>query len=120
MKLKGLLKLSNWNFVFFVLKGGIIIFRMVKEKFDQIMQSNVQYKAHKVLSGILMTSNGMLSDAKVVAIATGTKCISDKSGDENGTILHDMHAEVLTRRSFVRFLYNQLTSVLNSTLLLDH
>lgn len=90
---------------------------MVKIKFDQIMESHLQFKAHKVRSGIVMTTNGMsLNDAKVVAIATGTKCISASGIKEykNGIMVHDMHAEVLARRNFVRFLYNQLTAMLNS------
>lgn len=87
---------------------------MVKNKFDHLMQNELQYKAHKVRSGIVMTNGSSVDDAKVVAIGTGTKCFTDKYKDENGTILHDMHAEVLARRSFIRFLYDQLVAMVNS------
>ncbi len=88
-------------------------FRLVKTKFDEFMQNDVQYKAHKVRSGIVMTNGKELDDAMVVAIGTGSKCCEDKHDDKNGTILHDMHAEVLARRSFVRFLYDQLIDMMN-------
>lgn len=87
---------------------------MVKNKFDDLMQNELQYKGHKVRSGIIMTNGASVDDAKVVAIGTGTKCFADKYKDENGAILHDMHAEVLARRSFIRFLYDQLVAMVNS------
>lgn len=86
----------------------------MKNKFDDLMQNDLQYKAHKVRSGIVMTNGWSLDEAKVVAIGTGTKCFSDKYKDQNGTILHDMHAEVLARRSFIRFLYDQLEAMVDS------
>lgn len=90
---------------------------MVKSKFDEIMERHLQYKAHKVRAGIVMTTHGMsLKNAKVVAIGTGTKCIN-LYNDQDGTVLHDMHAEVLARRSFVRFLYDQLKAMMNSKLI---
>lgn len=79
------------------------------------MQNDLQYKAHKVRSGIIMTNGWSIDDAKVVAIGTGTKCFSDKLKDKNGTILHDMHAEVLARRSFIRFLCDQLKALVDDS-----
>lgn len=91
---------------------------MVKTKFDETMERHQRYKAHKVLAGIVMTTHGMsLDNARVVAIGTGTKCISNINHDEDGTILHDMHAEVLARRSFVRFLCQQLSAFQKSKLI---
>lgn len=87
---------------------------MVKNKFDDLMVHDLQYKAHKVRSGIVMTNGMYVNGAKVVAIGTGTKCFADNSKDKNGIILHDMHAEVLARRSFVLFLYNQLLALVDS------
>ncbi|KAG4076964.1 hypothetical protein HA402_015951 [Bradysia odoriphaga] len=85
---------------------------LVKSKFDELMRIDVQHKAHKVLSGIVMTNGMSVNDATVVAVGTGTKCFADKRKDKNGRVLHDMHAEVLVRRSFVRFLYRELLSML--------
>lgn len=95
-----------------------ILFRMVKSKFDQIMERHQQLKTHRVRAAIIMTNGESLKKTKVVAIGTGTKCL-DVHFDEAGTVLHDMHAEVLARRSFVRFLYDQLKAMMNSMLILD-
>lgn len=84
------------------------------------MERHTGYKAHKVIAGIVMTNGMSLENAKVVAIATGTKCIPNVNEDEDGTIVHDMHAEVLARRSFVRFLCNQLNAMLKSKLISDN
>lgn len=53
-----------------------------------------------------------LRSAQVVSLATGTKCLdSDKVSDLVGT-LSDLHAEVISRRALVRFLYAQLELLL--------
>lgn len=87
---------------------------MVKTKFNEVMERHDRFKAHKVLASIIMTNGMSLDNATVVAIGTGTKCFSNINDDENGTILHDMHAEVLARRSFVRFLCKQLNAMMMS------
>ncbi|XP_037041410.1 double-stranded RNA-specific editase Adar-like isoform X2 [Bradysia coprophila] len=86
--------------------------RMVKTKFDDIMVRDLRYKEHKVLAGIVMTTHALSPpSAKVVAIGTGTKCFENVNRDGGGTILHDMHAEVVARRSFKRFLCHQLNEM---------
>ncbi|CAK9820767.1 tRNA-specific adenosine deaminase 1 [Anthophora plagiata] len=68
-------------------------------------------KEWTVLSGIVLKkSNGSLS---LVALATGTKCLGEidlinTELYEEGCRLSDSHAEVLARRAFLRYLYEQL------------
>ena len=69
----------------------------------------------KVLSAIVMmrgsSGTGMVSSevgGEVVAIGTGCKCIKGENISESGLAVNDCHAEVLARRSLLRFLYNQL------------
>uniref|UniRef100_A0A8C3B1T8 Adenosine deaminase RNA specific B2 (inactive) n=1 Tax=Cyclopterus lumpus TaxID=8103 RepID=A0A8C3B1T8_CYCLU len=70
--------------------------------------STSSYGHHKVLAAVVMTRGFDLRSAQVVSLATGTKCLdSDNAGDRGGT-LSDCHAEVLSRRALVRFLYAQL------------
>ncbi|KAH0537778.1 tRNA-specific adenosine deaminase 1 [Cotesia glomerata] len=67
-----------------------------------------------VLSGIVLKNEHCL---KVVSLATGTKCLSSKelintNLYDMGSRLSDSHAEVLTRRAFLRYLYDQLDQLL--------
>ncbi|XP_033224465.1 tRNA-specific adenosine deaminase 1 isoform X2 [Belonocnema kinseyi] len=68
-----------------------------------------------VLSSIVLKSG--VDELSVVALCTGTKCLSGKEltstkFEERGSRLSDSHAEILTRRAFLRYLYSQIASVL--------
>ncbi|XP_053979128.1 tRNA-specific adenosine deaminase 1-like isoform X1 [Hylaeus volcanicus] len=71
-----------------------------------------------VLSGIVLRKgDGLLS---LVALATGTKCLGeiDLINTElykDGCRLNDSHAEVLARRAFLRYLYEQINLLLDGT-----
>lgn len=64
-----------------------------------------------VLSGIILENTvGSLS---LVALATGTKCLGESelinnTQEKRGSRLSDSHAEVLARRAFIRYLYDQI------------
>lgn len=45
---------------------------------------------------------------EVVALGTGSKCMTGENISGNGLTIHDSHAEVIARRAFCRFLYSQL------------
>lgn len=53
-----------------------------------------------------------LRSARVVSLATGTKCLDFDSVSDRGGTLSDCHAEVVSRRALVRFLYAQLELLL--------
>ncbi|XP_055540932.1 tRNA-specific adenosine deaminase 1 [Wyeomyia smithii] len=45
---------------------------------------------------------------EVVALGTGTKCLGSDQLSPKGDMLNDSHAEVLTRRAFLRYLLKQM------------
>lgn len=61
-----------------------------------------------ILSAIVMERE---NNYEIVAMGTGTKCIGQNMLTANGDILNDSHAEVITRRAFIRFLLHQINAV---------
>lgn len=82
--------------------------KMVQEKFAELMAGQEMYAKRKVLAGIVMTQDGRLEDAKVISVSTGTKCINGEHISIIGAVVNDCHAEILSRRCLMVFLYSQL------------
>uniref|UniRef100_A0A8C9ZYR1 Adenosine deaminase RNA specific B2 (inactive) n=1 Tax=Sander lucioperca TaxID=283035 RepID=A0A8C9ZYR1_SANLU len=91
------------------------IFHLVREKYSELTDgcfSTSSQARHKVLAGIVMTRGFDLRSAQVVSLATGTKCLDSDNVSDHGGTLSDCHAEVVSRRALVRFLYAQLELLL--------
>ncbi|XP_071795376.1 uncharacterized protein [Asterias amurensis] len=62
----------------------------------------------KVLAALIMKT-GEADKGRVISLGTGNRCVTgDMLSLEGGTV-NDSHAEIITRRAFLRYLYNQLT-----------
>ncbi|XP_007452548.1 PREDICTED: double-stranded RNA-specific editase 1 isoform X1 [Lipotes vexillifer] len=89
--------------------------RLVLEKFGDLTDNfTAPHARRKVLAGIVMTTGTDVKDAKVISVSTGTKCINGEYMSDRGLALNDCHAEIISRRSLLRFLYTQLELYLNS------
>lgn len=96
-----------------------LVCKLVLEKFGELTNSfTAQTARRKVLAGIVMTLDPAIvpghPEAQALCVATGTKCINGEYLSSQGTSLNDCHAEVIARRSLLRFLYAQLQLHLDS------
>ncbi|KAM7133500.1 double-stranded RNA-specific editase 1 isoform 1-T3 [Molossus nigricans] len=89
--------------------------RLVLDKFGDLTENfSSPHARRKVLAGIVMTTGTDVKDAKVICVSTGTKCINGEYMSDRGLALNDCHAEIISRRSLLRFLYTQLELYLNN------
>lgn len=87
--------------------------KLVQDKFAELMMGQETYAKRKVLAGIVMTENGQLENAKVISVSTGTKCINGEHISIIGAVVNDCHAEIISRRCLMVFLYSQLRLLCN-------
>lgn len=71
------------------------------------MSSNGQYAGYKVIAGVVKSIDDDRNRLTVVSIGTGSKFLYEKHLNSNGNAVHDTHAEVVARRGFIRYIYNQ-------------
>lgn len=63
---------------------------------------------YTILAAFILTCPGT---AKVISLATGSKCLPTDRFPRTGDALHDSHAEVLARRGAVRWLMEEVRRV---------
>lgn len=85
-----------------------VIGKLVSSKYEELMVGNEVYARRKVLAGIVLTIGNDMKTAKVISVTTGTKCISGEYISEHGLAVNDSHAEIVARRCFITFIYDQL------------
>ncbi|KAJ8703607.1 hypothetical protein PYW07_017531 [Mythimna separata] len=87
--------------------------KLVNEKFNELMKNDLVHSKRKVLAGIVITTHNRIDDARVIAVTTGTKCVSGEHMSVSGRAVNDCHAEVAARRCLQRHLYAQLLMYAN-------
>lgn len=73
----------------------------------EVLKVPEYHGGRKILAALVMKTE-QERYGKVICFGTGNRCISGEHIRQDGTVLNDSHAEVITRRSFLRFLYQQL------------
>ncbi|XP_077292509.1 adenosine deaminase acting on RNA isoform X2 [Arctopsyche grandis] len=91
------------------------IARIVIEKFNELLQADPVHIRRKVLAGIVMTSGTNYEHMEVIAVSSGTKCVSGERLSTCGLAVNDCHAEVVARRCFQEFLYDCLKDIAESS-----
>ncbi|KAM8838327.1 double-stranded RNA-specific editase B2-like isoform 1-T1 [Synchiropus picturatus] len=91
------------------------VFSLVMQKFSELEGRCFLETRHKVLAGVVMTRGLDLQSARVLCLATGTKCVNSNHICDPYSTVKDCHAEVICRRALVRFLYAQLELLLCSS-----
>ena len=81
--------------------------------YDQLCK-NILYaqSSTDVVAGIVVQDTAA-DTAQIVAMGSGSKCISSHKLSDNGTTVQDCHAEVVARRAFMRYLYSQARNALS-------
>uniref|UniRef100_A0A3Q0TB38 Adenosine deaminase RNA specific B1a n=1 Tax=Amphilophus citrinellus TaxID=61819 RepID=A0A3Q0TB38_AMPCI len=89
---------------------------LVVDKFSELTDNFMSPHARrKVLAGVVMTTGTDVKEAQIICISTGTKCINGEYMSDRGLALNDCHAEIVARRSLIRFLYSQLEYFLSNS-----
>uniref|UniRef100_A0AAY4CJ91 Double-stranded RNA-specific editase 1 n=1 Tax=Denticeps clupeoides TaxID=299321 RepID=A0AAY4CJ91_9TELE len=89
--------------------------RLVVDKFSELTDNFTSPHARrKVLAGVVMTTGTDVKEAQVICVSTGTKCINGEYMSDRGLALNDCHAEIIARRSLIRYLYTQLEYFLSN------
>ncbi|KAM3857030.1 double-stranded RNA-specific editase 1-like [Diretmus argenteus] len=89
--------------------------RLVVDKFSELTDNFTSPHARrKVLAGVIMTTGSDVKEAQVICVSTGTKCINGEYMSDRGLALNDCHAEIVARRSLIRYLYSQLEHFLST------
>lgn len=70
-----------------------------------------RFAGYKVIAAFIM-QDGEDDTGKVVSLGTGNKCISGEHLQLDGSTVNDSHAEVIARRSLIRFLHYHLAILL--------
>ncbi|XP_035691285.1 double-stranded RNA-specific adenosine deaminase-like [Branchiostoma floridae] len=74
-----------------------------------------QMKSAERNLAVIVVKKGRVDAGEVVAMGTGNSCVMGKNIGTDGRTLNDCHAEVVVRRSLLRYLYRELKNVLEGS-----
>ncbi|GFS05670.1 double-stranded RNA-specific adenosine deaminase [Elysia marginata] len=81
---------------------------LTHNKFNQLVATLPEsFPGRKVIAGLVMRV-GADDVGTVISLGSGNRCITGDKLSLEGNTVNDCHAEIITRRGFLRFLYSQL------------
>ncbi|GAV30227.1 hypothetical protein PMKS-003736 [Pichia membranifaciens] len=82
---------------------------LTDKQIKQFINARPNSDEFSVLSGIVYWHGEDLSSMRLVCLTTGVKCVPDiKLKSSHGKLVHDMHAEVLSLRSFSWYIMEEI------------
>ncbi|KAK2855192.1 hypothetical protein Q7C36_007061 [Tachysurus vachellii] len=84
-------------------------FAMLSHQRFNALTARIQHSllGRKILATIIM-KRGADSLGTVVSLGTGNRCVKGEELSLKGDTVNDCHAEIISRRGFIRFLYSEL------------
>lgn len=67
------------------------------QKFASLLAEDKEHARRKVLAGLVLSSGLDVQSCRVLAVATGTKCIKGEHMSFHGATIYDCHAEIIAR-----------------------
>ena len=84
--------------------------QLVTNKY-QALFGTTTYSKRRVMSGIVLSREVEDEDEEsfeVICVSSGTKCINGEQLSLEGCVINDSHAEIVSRRCIIYYLYSQL------------
>ena len=90
------------------------IAKIVWKKYRELQKNYGSSKSEdkEIIAGYVLqhVSDGNKDIFEVLNVGTGTKGISGEKYSLEGTVVHDCHAEIIARRSLLRWIYKQIAT----------
>lgn len=88
----------------------------LSHQFHTHIESSMEHAqpGRKVIAAFVMEDTSV-NDMIVVSVGSGTRCITGEKMSLEGFVVNDSHAEVIARRSLMRYFYSQLSSFYQNT-----
>lgn len=84
------------------------------ELFSKLPKTGKPTKKQWTILSTIVKENTQTNTTEVVALGTGTKCIGMNQMSSTGDIINDSHAEIVCRKSFLKYLYFEIKSCINN------